>query len=61
MIPGEPFAKEWDCDGGDEERLNMRQVMVYAALGAKVKPAALSDDLRARMESFLVSEPAKDS
>lgn len=55
------FTLDITATCGDEERLNMRQVMVYAALGAKVKLAALPDDLRARMESFLVSEPAKDS
>jgi 4-hydroxybenzoyl-CoA thioesterase len=55
------FTLDITATCSDEERLNMRQVMVYAALGAKVKPAALPDDLRARMESFLASEPAKDS
>ncbi len=45
---------------GDEERFCMRQVLVYAALGGEVKPAPLPDDLRARMEPFLMTGPAKD-
>lgn len=46
---------------GGEERLSMRQVLVFAALGETVTPAPLPDDLRARMETFLVTEPTKDS
>ncbi|MBT7293515.1 MAG: acyl-CoA thioesterase [Rhodospirillaceae bacterium] len=45
---------------GDEERFRMRQVLVHAALGGEVKPAPLPDDLRARMEPFLMTGPAKD-
>jgi 4-hydroxybenzoyl-CoA thioesterase len=46
---------------GDEERFKMRQVLVYAALGGKVRPKPLPAQLRARMEPFLTTESAKDS
>jgi len=46
---------------GDEERLAMQQVLVFAALGGKVKPVPIPKDLRARMESFRMTESAKDS
>ncbi len=46
---------------GDEERFRMRQVLVYAALGGKVKPTPLPDDLRSQMARFLMAEPAKEN
>ena len=39
---------------GEEERLKMQQVLVFAALGAKLKPTPLPDDLRTRMRRFLI-------
>ena len=46
---------------GEEERFKMRQVLVYAALGGKVKPTPLPDDLRSQMARFLMAEPAKEN
>ncbi len=46
---------------GGEERFKMRQVLVYAALGGKVKPTPLPDDLRSQMARFLMAEPAKEN
>lgn len=55
------FTLDITATYGSEERLHMRQVMVYVALGTKIKPVALPDDLRAHLEPFLESEAAKDS
>lgn len=55
------FTLDLKAACGEEERFKMRQVLVYAALGDKLKPKPLPADLRARMEPFLNPESAKDS